>query len=66
MGYGKRVTDVLRQLGIRHRTFFNVPPDPTLACIHEALEEIRVGGWTVGPPTALAALLWSRRLAAVL
>lgn len=27
---------------IRHRTFYNVPPDPTLECINEALVEIRV------------------------
>lgn len=40
---------MLRTLGIRHRTFYSVPPDPTLACIREALEEI-----TVSPPCGRA------------
>ncbi len=31
-GYTKPVTDCLDQMGIRHTTFFEVAPDPTLAC----------------------------------
>ncbi len=31
-GYTKPVTDLLDQMGIRHTTFFDVAPDPTLAC----------------------------------
>ncbi len=33
-GYSKRVTDLLDGMGIRHTTFFNVEPDPTLECAH--------------------------------
>ncbi len=31
-GYSKRVTDLLDEMGIMHTTFFDVEPDPTLAC----------------------------------
>ncbi len=31
-GYSKRVTDLLDDMGIMHTTFFDVEPDPTLAC----------------------------------
>jgi acetaldehyde dehydrogenase/alcohol dehydrogenase len=34
-GYTKTVTDKLDELGIVHETFFNVEPDPTLACARE-------------------------------
>ncbi|MDR1901790.1 MAG: bifunctional acetaldehyde-CoA/alcohol dehydrogenase [Treponema sp.] len=34
-GYTKAVTDKLDELGIVHETFFNVEPDPTLACAKE-------------------------------
>ena len=34
-GYTKTVTDRLDEMGIAHTTFFNVAPDPTLACAHE-------------------------------
>jgi acetaldehyde dehydrogenase/alcohol dehydrogenase len=34
-GYTKPVTDKLDELGIVHTTFFNVEPDPTLACAKE-------------------------------
>ncbi|NLK86537.1 MAG: bifunctional acetaldehyde-CoA/alcohol dehydrogenase [Clostridiaceae bacterium] len=34
-GYTKPVTDKLDELGIVHTTFFNVAPDPTLACAKE-------------------------------
>ena len=34
-GYTKSITDKLDELGIRHATFFDVAPDPTLACAKE-------------------------------
>ncbi len=34
-GYTKTVTDKLDSMGIQHTTFFNVAPDPTLACAKE-------------------------------
>ncbi|MDR0452149.1 MAG: bifunctional acetaldehyde-CoA/alcohol dehydrogenase [Treponema sp.] len=34
-GYTKTVTDKLDEMGIAHESFFNVEPDPTLACARE-------------------------------
>ncbi len=34
-GYTKPITDKLDEMGIVHTTFFNVAPDPTLACAKE-------------------------------
>ena len=34
-GYTKCITDKLDEMGIEHTTFFNVAPDPTLACAKE-------------------------------
>ena len=34
-GYTKGITDKLEEMGIVHETFFNVAPDPTLACAKE-------------------------------
>ena len=34
-GYTKGITDKLDEMGIVHETFFNVAPDPTLACAKE-------------------------------
>ena len=34
-GYTKCITDKLDEMGIVHTTFFNVAPDPTLACAKE-------------------------------
>jgi acetaldehyde dehydrogenase/alcohol dehydrogenase len=34
-GYTKAITDKLDEMGIVHETFFNVAPDPTLACAGE-------------------------------
>ena len=34
-GYTKCITDKLDEMGIIHETFFNVAPDPTLACAKE-------------------------------
>lgn len=34
-GYTKTITDKLDEMGIMHHTFFDVAPDPTLACAKE-------------------------------
>lgn len=34
-GYTKTITDKLDEMGVIHTTFFNVAPDPTLACAKE-------------------------------
>ena len=39
-GYTKVVTDKLDEMGIVHETFFNVVPDPTLACAKEGAKLI--------------------------
>lgn len=39
-GYTKPITDKLDQMGIMHSTFFNVAPDPTLACAKEGVAQI--------------------------
>ncbi len=41
-GYTKCVTDKLDELGIVHTTFYDVAPDPTLACAQEGAKEIRL------------------------
>lgn len=39
-GYTKSITDKLDAMGIVHSTFFNVAPDPTLACAKEGAAQI--------------------------
>ena len=39
-GYTKPITDKLDAMGITHSTFFNVAPDPTLACAKEGVAQI--------------------------
>ena len=39
-GYTKVVTEKLDEMGIVHETFFNVAPDPTLACAKEGVKLI--------------------------
>lgn len=39
-GYTKAITDKLDSMGITHSTFFNVAPDPTLACAKEGVAQI--------------------------
>ncbi|MCI9519064.1 MAG: bifunctional acetaldehyde-CoA/alcohol dehydrogenase [Clostridia bacterium] len=39
-GYTKTITDKLDSMGITHATFFNVAPDPTLACAKEGTAAI--------------------------
>ena len=40
-GYTKGITDKLDEMGIQHSTFFNVAPDPTLACAKEGAKLMR-------------------------
>ena len=40
-GYTKPITDKLDEMGITHTTFFNVAPDPTLACAKEGAEQMK-------------------------
>ena len=63
-GYTKCVTDKLDEMGIAHATFFNVAPDPTLACAKEGTKMmeafkpdciIAVGG---GSPMDAAKIMW--------
>ena len=39
-GYTKNITDRLDEMGIAHTTFFNVAPDPTLACAREGAAQM--------------------------
>ena len=40
-GYTKPITDKLEEMGIVHETFFNVEPDPTLACAKAGAEQMK-------------------------
>lgn len=40
-GYTKPITDRLDSMGIQHTTFFDVAPDPTLACAREGTAQMR-------------------------
>ncbi|MFI3230055.1 MAG: bifunctional acetaldehyde-CoA/alcohol dehydrogenase [bacterium] len=39
-GVSKKITDLLDNMGITHKTFFNVQPDPTLECAKEGATEM--------------------------
>lgn len=39
-GYTKEITDKLDDMGIKHTTFYNVAPDPTLACAKEGAAQM--------------------------
>ncbi len=63
-GFTKQVTKILDEEGITHATFFNVAPDPTLACANEGVKQMRdfapdviiaVGG---GSPMDAAKIMW--------
>jgi len=63
-GYTKVITDKLDEMGIAHTTFFNVAPDPTLACAKEGTKMmvdfkpdciLAVGG---GSPMDAAKIMW--------
>ncbi|MDF2684870.1 MAG: adhE [Clostridia bacterium] len=49
-GYTKAITDKLDEMGIKHTTFYNVAPDPSLACAKEGAAEMRA----FGPDTIIA------------
>ncbi len=40
-GYTKPITDKLDEMGIQHTTFFDVAPDPTLACAKAGAEQMQ-------------------------
>lgn len=40
-GYTKPITQKLDEMGIQHTTFFDVAPDPTLACAKAGAEQMR-------------------------
>ncbi|MDE7328614.1 MAG: bifunctional acetaldehyde-CoA/alcohol dehydrogenase [Clostridia bacterium] len=40
-GFTKTITDKLDEMGIRHTTFFNVAPDPTLGCAIEGAKAMK-------------------------
>ncbi len=40
-GYTKPITDKLDEMGMAHTTFFDVAPDPTLACAKAGTEQMR-------------------------
>lgn len=63
-GVTKKITSILDEMNIQHTTFFNVTPDPTLACAKEGLKQmndfkpdciIAVGG---GSPMDAAKIMW--------
>ncbi len=63
-GFTKKITDILDAEGITHSTFFNVAPDPTLACANEGVKQMRdfapdviiaIGG---GSPMDAAKIMW--------
>lgn len=63
-GMTKQITDQLDEMGITHSTFFNVTPDPTIACAREGVKAmndfkpdviIAVGG---GSPMDAGKIMW--------
>lgn len=64
LGYTKKVTDVLEELGIKYSIFSDVEPDPTLSLVERALKACRslepdviiaLGG---GSPIDAAKMVW--------
>ena len=43
-GYTKPITDALDRMGILHTTFYDVAPDPSLACAREGAAQMRAFG----------------------
>lgn len=41
LGYHKEVVRCLDQINMQHQVFYNVTPDPTLACIHDGLANMK-------------------------
>lgn len=63
-GFTKKITELLDAEGVAHATFFNVTPDPTLACANEGVKQMRdfqpdviiaIGG---GSPMDAAKIMW--------
>ncbi len=63
-GFTARINEILHEEGIEHETFFEVTPDPTLACAKKGLERMKsfspdviiaVGG---GSPMDAAKIMW--------
>ncbi len=63
-GYTKAIAKTLDGLGVEHAVFFDVAPDPTLACAQEGVQQMRefapdviiaVGG---GSPMDAAKIMW--------
>ncbi len=63
-GFTKKITDILDVEGIMHSTYFEVTPDPTLACANDGVKQMRdfapdviiaVGG---GSPMDAAKIMW--------
>jgi acetaldehyde dehydrogenase/alcohol dehydrogenase len=64
LGYADHVTKVLEEIGIEYHLFYDVEPDPTLACARKGAEEmtnyqpdciIALGG---GSPMDAAKIMW--------
>lgn len=64
-GFTKTLTDKLDQLGVMHKTFFDIEPDPTLESVHKGTEQmmsfepdciIAIGG---GSPMDAAKIMWT-------
>lgn len=64
-GFTKTLTNKLDQLGVMHKTFFDIEPDPTLESVHKGTEQmmsfepdciIAIGG---GSPMDAAKIMWT-------
>ena len=52
-GYTKPITDKLDEMGVTHTTFFNVAPDPTLACAKEGVAAMNASRIALSPLAAV-------------
>lgn len=62
--YSKPLTDALDEMGIRHDTFYNVSPDPTLECARDGADAMRsfepdcIIAFGGGSPIDAAKIMW--------
>lgn len=62
--YTKPLTDTLDEMGIRHKTYFNVLPDPTLDCVTGGAKAMRdfepdcIVAFGGGSPMDAAKIMW--------